>query len=354
MNYEQKILIVDDKQENLLALEKVLSGLNVKIIKALSGNEALKTTLNHEFALAILDVQMPEMDGYELAAILRSEEKTKPLPMIFLSAVYSDEYHVFKGYEAGAVDFVSKPYEPFYLVSKVKIFLQLYAAKKELEAFSYSVSHDLRAPIRAIDGFSKILLEDHADKLDDEGERLMNIILKNARKMGNLIDDILEFSRLGRKNIRKSRINVEQLAEEIFDELKTSVTGRDLRLSINTLPNAYGDTAMIRQVMENLISNAVKYTGFKDNAVIEIGGKEDNNEIVYYVKDNGAGFDMKYADKLFGVFQRLHSAGEYEGTGIGLSLVKRIIEKHDGKVWAEGKVDEGATFYFTLPNNNTE
>ena len=226
---------------------------------------------------------------------------------------------------------------------------ELDAANKELEAFSYSVSHDLRAPLRAIDGFSKIFLEDYTDKLDDEGKRVLNVIRSNTNKMGALITDLLEFSRLGRKETKLSDINMNELANSAFEELKLITPNRKLEFNIKTLPSAYGDYSMIHQIFTNLLSNAIKFTEPKETAVIEVGSKEEKEENIYYVKDNGVGFDMKYVDKLFGVFQRLHSTEEFEGTGVGLALIKRIVDKHGGRVWAEGKVNEGATFYFTLP-----
>lgn len=230
----------------------------------------------------------------------------------------------------------------------IKRTTELESANKELEAFSYSVSHDLRAPLRAIDGFSRVILEEYTDKLDDEGKRYLNIVRDNTQKMGQLIEDLLALSRLGRKEMQVSRIDMAKLAKTVFDELKEANPGRNIQLEIETLPPAYGDQAMIHQVFVNLLSNAIKFTRFKEKAVIEIGCNTRMNENVYYVKDNGVGFDMRYSNKLFGVFQRLHSAEEFDGTGVGLAIVKRIINRHGGKVWAEGKVNEGATFYFNI------
>jgi len=226
---------------------------------------------------------------------------------------------------------------------------QLEATNKELQAFSYSVSHDLRAPLRAIQGFAKILLNEQADRLDDEGLRYLNVISNSAKQMGNLIDDILAFSRLGRKEIRKTRIDMIQLAESVFADLKNAEPERSLQLNIKPVPEAKGDMTLIQQVLVNLLTNAVKFTRPREKAVIEIGAVEEKEENVYFIKDNGVGFDMKYVNKLFGVFQRLHTTGEFEGTGIGLALVQRLIHRHGGRVWAEGKPGEGAIFYFTLP-----
>ena len=227
--------------------------------------------------------------------------------------------------------------------------VELEAANRELESFSYSVSHDLRAPVRALGGFSSMLLEDYADKLDDEGKHLLNTIRSSAEKMSGLIDSLLDLSRIGRKDIELSDIDMDKLARAAFDEIKATTPERKLQFNIKPLPPASGDNGMIRQVFFNLLYNAIKFTKPKETAIIEIGGCVEGSENIYYAKDNGVGFDMQYAYKLFGAFQRLHSEKEFEGTGIGLAIVQRIINRHGGRVWAEGKVNEGATFYFTIP-----
>jgi PAS domain S-box-containing protein len=226
---------------------------------------------------------------------------------------------------------------------------QLEAANKELESFSYSVSHDLRAPLRSIDGFSRIVLEEYADKVDDEGKRLLNVVRDSTKKMGALIDDLLALSRIGRKDIEFSKMDMNKLVGAVYEEIRTTMSESHFQFDIGQLPSAYGDPIMIQQVFLNLLTNAIKFTGNKDTAVIEVGGHSGENENFYYVRDNGVGFDMQYADKMFGPFQRLHSDKEFSGTGIGLAIVQRIIQRHGGRIWAEGKVNEGATFYFTLP-----
>ncbi len=221
----------------------------------------------------------------------------------------------------------------------------------ELESFSYSVSHDLRAPLRAIHGFARILLEDHNAKLDPEAQRLLGVIDQNTRRMGQLIDDLLAFSRLGRREIASARVDMTELARLVADELRRGEGDRNgLELRIDSLVPAHGDRALLRQVLSNLLQNALKFTRGRPDARIEVGSRPDGKETVYFVKDNGAGFDARYVDKLFGVFQRLHSAEEFDGTGVGLAIVKRIVQRHGGRVWAEGKLNEGATFYFSLPD----
>jgi PAS domain S-box-containing protein len=229
----------------------------------------------------------------------------------------------------------------------------LRSAMEELGAFSNSVSHDLRAPLRAIAGFSQALSEDHSDRLDVEGKRMLNVIQDSIHDMGQLIDGLLAFSRLNHNGMKVSDINMRDLATEVFKQVRLGHPERQIRLDIQALPSAYGDRAMIREVLANLLSNAVKFTRHREEATIEVGGRTERNQTIYHVKDNGVGFDMKYVDKLFHVFQRLHSTAEFEGTGIGLALVQRIIHRHGGRVWAEGKVNEGATFYFTLPSKET-
>src|ERR1041385_2040749 len=225
----------------------------------------------------------------------------------------------------------------------------------ELESFSYSVSHDLRAPLRAIHGFARILVEDHKAQLDPEAQRLLGVIDQNTRRMGQLIDDLLSFSRLGRQEISASRVNMEELARSVAEEVRRADPERahppDIRIA--ALPAAQGDRALLRQVMSNLLQNAAKFTRGRTQPVIEVGTQPDGEQNAYFVKDNGAGFDPRYMDKLFGVFQRLHPVEEFEGTGVGLAIVKRIVQRHGGRVWAEGQVDAGATFYFTLPHPTT-
>ena len=222
---------------------------------------------------------------------------------------------------------------------------------QELEAFTYSVSHDLRAPLRSITGYSQILKEDYGEKLDEEGKRVTQVIISNAKRMGQLIDDLLDFSRLGRKALSHARVNMEELVRDVVRELVAQENGRQLNIRILPLKSSKGDNNMLRQVWINLVSNALKYSRNKEVTDIEIGSSLKNGQTCYHIQDNGTGFDMQYVDKLFGVFQRLHKANEFEGTGVGLALVKTIIKRHDGYVWAEGKVNEGATFYFSLPGD---
>lgn len=224
----------------------------------------------------------------------------------------------------------------------------------ELDSFSYSVSHDLRAPLRSIFGYSKILEEDHFSKLDQEGQHAINVILRNSKKMGRLIDDLLTFSRLGKKSISVKKIDMDKLVRNLVDDILQGEEGNKIKMQVNKLPEAYGDSVFLKQVWFNLLSNAIKYATNKAEVIIAVNGFKNDDDTVYSVKDNGVGFDMQYYNKLFGVFQRLHSEEEFEGTGVGLAIAQKIISKHNGEIWAESKLNEGAQFFFSLPNQISE
>ena len=227
--------------------------------------------------------------------------------------------------------------------------VELAAVNKELEAFAYSVSHDLRAPLRAVDGYAKMLEEDYGDKLDDEGRRKLAVLCASSRNMGALIDDLLSLSRLARQPLVTRPIAMDGLVGQVIDELKPGIEGREVEFVVDSLGEAQGDATLVKQVLVNLLANAVKFTRDRQPGVVEVGTRRDpEGTKMFFVKDNGAGFDMAYANKLFGVFQRLHGADEYEGTGVGLAIVRRLVERHGGRVWADSRPGHGATFFFTL------
>ncbi len=230
--------------------------------------------------------------------------------------------------------------------------IELETVNQELEAFSYSVSHDLRAPLRAVDGFSRLLEQEYRERLDAEGLRLLTVVRDNSRKMGALIDDLLTFSRLGRKPVEEITFDMHSLVKEALSEALTGMETGQPEVEVKFLPNARADRALLKQVWLNLLSNAVKYSGKSTQPRITVEGRIDGDECVYHVQDNGVGFDMRYYDKLFGVFQRLHGAEQFPGTGVGLAIVKRVVVKHGGRVWAEGKPNGGASFFFSLPNKD--
>jgi two-component system, sensor histidine kinase and response regulator len=391
------ILLVDDHPENLLALEALLSDLGQPLVKARSGREALKRLLDNDFAVILLDVQMPGMDGFETAALIRQREKSRHTPIIFLTAVGRSDEQVFRGYAVGAVDYLFKPFMPEVLRAKVAVFVELFqktaevrrqaeqlavanqalqaviAARqradeeiktlnehlkrraielemvnKELEAFSYSVSHDLRTPLRSIDGFGTMLLEDYSDVLDAQGKHYLQRVREASQYMGQLIDDLLNLSRVMRTDIRRTTVDLSALAHAVATELQQTQPRRQVEFVIAPGLVVGGDANLLRVVLVNLLGNAWKFTGNQAQARIEFGVTPQQGHTVYFVHDNGVGFDMAYADKLFGAFQRLHRATEFAGTGIGLATVQRIIHRHGGHIWAEGAVNQGATFYFTL------
>ena len=510
------ILLVDDHEENLLATEVVLADFGHNLVKARSGKEALKYLLTQDFAVILLDVQMPDMDGFETAALMRERERSRHTPIIFMTAVNKGDIHVNKGYSVGAVDYIFKPISSEVLRAKVSVFVDLFdkteqikeqaehlrqleskryrremvqlrtqrnrffdlsldmmcivrfdgvvkelnspweltlgfskhemktaplldffdptdrdalrehwrqlqadpsktlsfecrlrhkdgtvrwllwsstafidekvfyvaahditrrklaeekyiqlnevleknvanrtaqleTANSELEAFSYSVSHDLKSPLRKIEGFSQLLTQRHSGQLDAEGLRLLSIICNSVQRMEQLIDDLLSFSRLGRKEATFARIDMTALARFAVEDLSRAEPSQRVSVAIKPLPSAWGDRSLIQQIFLNLVSNAFKFTRHQPEPAVEISATPGDKENVYCVKDNGSGFDMQYVDKLFGVFHRLHSATEFTGTGIGLALVKRIVQRHGGRVWAEGSVNKGASFFFTLP-----
>lgn len=380
----QRILLVDDTPANILVFEELLSREGRELVTANSGKDALKAALDHEIDLIVLDVQMPGMDGFEVAQILKSNKKTRDIPIIFASAVKKEQQFIMKGFDEGAVDYLFKPLDPEVTKAKVSVLLKIQAQKKELvekntslerakeqidqlnkdlldtveklrelnvemETFSYSVSHDLRAPLRAMLGYSEILYEDHAAALNEDAKQLIQKVRSGGLRMEKLIEDLLLFSKMGRKELVSFEINMDQLVKKVTENLPP----HSVKLSVDSLLPVWGDVSLMEQVWINLLSNAIKYSAKKEHPEVGISCRREGGQVVFSVKDNGAGFDMKYADKLFGVFQRLHSSRDFEGTGIGLATVQRILKKHGGKIWAEAKEDEGATFYFALPQRSS-
>lgn len=383
---QEKILLVDDTPSTFDILRCPLEKEGYHVYVANNGEKAIKRAAQIIPNLILLDVLMPGMDGLETCRRLKNSKDTRQVPIIFMTALTSTENKV-AGFKAGGVDYITKPIEIEEVLVRIKTQLTLSkmhrklelqnrrlkreiterrhaeelikkkialleATNKELESFSYSVSHDLRAPLRAISGFCQILDSEYASKLDSEGKRLVEIIIQNAHEMSQLINDLLNFSHSGWQAMRYTEVDMTKLVKEVIQELKSIAPERKIDFRIASLPSAQGDRALLHQIFMNLLNNAVKFTAPKENAVIEVGSKLYKGEVFYYVKDNGVGFDMQYSDKMFGVFQRLHRSEEFDGTGVGLAVVQRIINRHGGRVWAEGKVGNGAAFYFTLPNND--
>ena len=508
-NEKASILIVDDNPGKRLALISVLEGLDQNLVSAESGRDALRLLLSHEYAVILLDVQMPDMNGFETAALIRSRNQSKYTPIIFVTAYTRAETDMLQGYSLGAVDYIFTPIIPEILRAKVCVFVDLYqktqaikqheqqlreieagehekrmaetterleietqrnrfftlsvellaiagfdsyfkqlnptwektlgysaqelrdkslldlihpddratadaewqkqttgaatgffetrcqckdgsyrwlswstaafseegliyifarditqrkffeqalqdknieleATNKELEAFSHSVSHDLRAPLRHIEGFSRILVQDYRDCLDDQGKEYLRWVRDSTERMAQLIEDILELSRVTRSDMRREKTDLARIAQEVIEGLEKGESGRNVVFETPAEVSAVCDPRLVRIVLENLLSNAWKFTGKRADPRIEFGAREIEGKRIYYVRDNGAGFDMAYAQRLFGAFQRLHSDKEFPGTGIGLATVQRIVHRHGGRIWAEAEIEKGATFYFTV------
>jgi len=361
-----RILIVDDEAAQMKALCDTLRDHGYETVGFTRGKQGLEALRTSKFELLLSDLMMPEMDGITL---LRAAQETDPdLVGIIMTGQGTIDTAV-EAMKSGALDYILKPFKLRAILPVLARALavrqlridkreleqrvrertaELEAANKDLEAFSFSVSHDLRAPLRAINGFSEMLLEDHSSQMSAEAKHLLEVVSSSARRMGQLIEDLLRLSRLGRQPLAKLPVSVPALVREVLEELQRG----DRRVEVLTgdLPDCVGDPSLLRQVFVNLLTNAFKFTRQKEKAVVEIGCRRQEGERVYFVRDNGAGFDMKRAERLFGVFQRLHSDEQFEGSGVGLSIVQRIIQRHGGRVWAEAEVDKGATFYFTLPD----
>ena len=332
-----------------------------------SARAALKAMEDTTFDLLLTDLMMPEMDGISLL----QAAKQKDLNLVGI--IMTGEGTIATAVEAmksGALDYILKPFKLKAILPVLDRALavrrlrlenavlerrvrertsELEAANKELEAFSYSVSHDLRAPLRHIDGFAELLSKSAGSTLPEADKRYLNLIIKSVGQMNLLIQDLLDFSRTGRAEMRRTRVDLQDLLEKMIGEIQPEIKDRNIVWKKNPLPVVQADPSLLRQVFSNLLLNAVKYTRPRNPAEIEIGCQVEPEETVIFVRDNGVGFDMQYAEKLFGVFQRLHSKEEFEGTGIGLANVRRIIARHGGRTWAESKINEGATFYFSLP-----
>ncbi|MEZ4722416.1 MAG: ATP-binding protein [Flavobacteriales bacterium] len=373
-----KILMVDDRPENLLALEKLLQDLPVELYKANSGNQALMLTLHHDFALALLDIQMPEMDGYELAEILRSEEKTARVPFIFISAIYTDNIHVFKGYEKGAFSFITKPFEPKVLLSKIDFFIEKYQqeqalkkthallearvkqrtkdlekSNKELEQFAYVASHDLQEPLRAITSYLQLLQKHNEGELDEKSNRYIEVAVDGAKRMKNLIEGLLAYSRVGTRGKDFELSDFNEIMKKVLADLRISIAENGAQIKVDKLPHLKVDPIQIRLLLQNLVSNGIKFRKKEEKPKIKVTAVEEGDHWHFSVADNGIGIEQEFFERVFVIFQRLHTRHNYQGTGIGLSICKKIVERHNGRIWLESEPSKGTTVHFTLHKSPT-
>jgi len=367
------ILIVDDDVTKRFALRSTLTPLGENIVEAASGGEALRQLLKQDFAVILLDVRMPVMGGFETAQLIRQRPRSELTPIIFVTALDRAETDMHRGYELGAVDFVFAPVVPSILRAKVSVFVELYRAQqelrryrtqlemlvqerttaltainRELEAFSYSVSHDLRAPLLAFDSLNEALLKDYSGSLDDRAKGYLQRMRTASRRMTSAFDGLQSLFRLTGGEIHREHVDISAISAEVVEELRGETPDRNLEVGIASGLEAWADPRLARILMGALIGNAWKFTSKKAAATIEVGREVVDGDSRLFVRDNGVGFDMIYAHKLFGAFQRLHSQSEFPGAGIGLATVRRIVNRHGGRAWAEGAVGEGATFYFAL------
>jgi signal transduction histidine kinase len=406
-----KILLVDDRDDNLLSIETILEPDGYKFSKANSGREALKILLKEfDFALILMDVKMPNMNGFETAALIYEREKLKHIPIIFITANNYGDENIFKGYRAGAVDYIYKPVNPDLLRAKVSVFVDLYkknhrllaqeqklvainknleneinerkaseahakelnrqlldnitlleAANKDLDRFAFMASHDLQEPLRKIRTFSDRLYLKYKDVLDQEGKTNIARIQKASERMQLLINDILTFSKLSVEDGMFVQSDLNKLVNEVIVDMEEEVNEKKAKISVDDLPSMFVNPGLIRPLFHNLISNALKYSKKSIEPIINIhsevspslngnGAREGNIKYCrIFIEDNGIGFDQKYSEQIFGMFKRLHLNTEFEGTGIGLALCKKIVEKHNGYISARSKINEGSTFIISLP-----
>jgi DNA-binding response OmpR family regulator len=386
-----RILAIDDSPTYLESLAEAFGGEGYEVTKAADGKEGLERIAHEPFDCVMVDLVMPEMDGIEVCRRINEMGLTLDQPVVVIMLTSSEtKEDMTRGLEAGADDFVGKSSDTAVLKARVRALLrrkffqdenrrireqllrteieatgaraarelsetravlveELERKNKELESFSYSVSHDLRAPLRSIDGFSKLLLEEYADKLDANGKRYLDRVCGAAQRIGELVDDLLELSKVGRAELQRRPVDLSDLARKIATELQSANPGRQVQVLIPDGIVANADYRLLQVALENLLGNAWKFTTNVAEAVIEFGGSPRDGVLTYFVRDNGAGFDMAHASRLFTPFQRLHSEAKFPGTGIGLATVHRIVDRHGGRVWAESAVEQGATFLWTLP-----
>jgi hypothetical protein len=367
------VLVVDDDATKRFALRTILAPLDENVVEASSGADALRHLLRNEFAVVLLDVRMPIMDGFETAQLIRQRPRSELTPIIFVTALDQAETDMGRGYNLGAVDFVFAPVVPAVMRAKVSVFVELYRAQqelrryrtqletlveertialtainRELEAFSYAVSHDLRAPLATFDALSEKLLDAYGDQLDKAATENLDSMRVASKRMTAVFDGLQMLFRLTSGEIHREEVDVSALANQVADELRAEDPNRKVDVDIAAGITLNGDRQLIRTLLDTLVGNAWKFTSKGASPRITIGRETVDGESRVFVKDNGVGFDMIDSHRLFGAFQRLHSQSDFPGVGIGLATARRIVNRHGGRIWAEGAVGDGATFYFVL------
>lgn len=370
-----KLLLVDDRPANLLALEGTLAVLDVECIRATSGTQALDLALDHDFALILMDVQMPGMSGFEAADLFHGTSNTRHVPIIFVTALSTDARHVSRAYETGAVDYLFKPIDTDILLSKVRVFVKLYEQKAllaeqqerlqdvisrlestqeelersnaELERFAFVAAHDLQAPVSAMQSFTDMLERHVGDALDEKGLHYLNRIRAGGQRMSNLIQDLLVYSRVGRRGAELAEVALGGVVQDALTTLEESVRAGAALVEVGDLPIVRGYRSELQRLFENLIGNAIKYRG--DAAPrIAVTAEQQGGQLVVSVRDNGIGIEEQYQDRVFKIFERLHGGSKYSGTGVGLAIVCKVVEHHGGRIWLESESGVGSVFRFTL------
>ena len=376
------ILMVDDRPENLIALEAALEPLDQHLVKANSGEEALRLLLRQEFAVILLDVQMPGLDGFDTAIQIKEREKTKDIPIIFLTAISREPHHALRGYSTGAVDYMSKPFDPWVLRAKVAVFVDLYEknallkkqkellaqrlderyraekaleekavelerSNADLQQFAYVASHDLQEPLRVMNGYLD-LLRDSIDGSNDDAESMISRIKRATGRMDALIQDLLEYAQVDAQPEPFRATDLNEVLDYALGNLEVKIKENDVTVEQTMLPTVKGDQSQLLQLFQNLISNAIKFRSDRP-CVVTIRAERESDKWGISVEDNGIGIEETHVDRIFTIFERLNPLEHYPGSGIGLSVCKKIVERHGGKIWAESTPGKGTTMRFTLP-----
>lgn len=383
-----KLLIVDDEPKNLVALEAVLEGLGVQLLRAISGKDALRHLLKDDFAVILMDVQMPGMDGFDTAALIRDRERSRHTPIVFLTAAGRSEAEIARGYEMGAVDYLTKPFSPAILRQKIKVLVDLFLlnaeikrlnaelteanvglerrvdertkalearsqdltrSNQELAQFAAVASHDLQEPLRTLSTYLQLLARNNQGRWGGEDQEIMDVVLGSARRMRQLISDLLAFSQIGLGERKPGQVDCALLVSRVLDQIKEMVEERGAKITVGPLPVLNAEPLLLSQVFQNLIGNALKFQ--KGAApIVEVSSRLEADRWVFGVRDEGIGIAPEHGEKIFKLFGRLHGRDEYPGNGVGLSLCKKVVERHGGDIWLDPAPGKGSTFYFSIPH----